>query len=110
MKNDATKNLKEIATLENGRYRYRWSTDVVTIQEAYEFLDIWDDNLVSPIHIQESLISTWDEANRCSGWATAIDNIYTSPALEIDWCCWIDDPDENIVHLSMEARLDPKQI
>lgn len=107
MKINAEKNLNSIATLENGCYRYRWSTDVKTIQEAFDFLDIWDDNLAIPI--QESLISTWDMAYRCIGWAIATDNLYTSPTLEINWCCWIDDPTSEVVHLSMEARLDPKQ-
>lgn len=106
MKNNAEKNLKEISTLEDGRYRYRWSTEVENIQEAFEFLDIWDNSLA--LSIQESLISTWDIAHRCIGWSTATDNLYTSPTLEINWCCWIDDPTSGVVHLSMEARLDPK--
>lgn len=108
MKENAEKNLTEIATLEDYRYRYRWSTDVESIQEAYDFLDIWDEDLGLPI--QESLISTWDRAHRCTGWATAIDNLYSSPTLEIDYCCWVDDHNENIVHLSMEARLDLKHV
>lgn len=108
MKANAEKNLKEISTLEDDRYQYRWSTDVESIQEAFDFLNIWDDSLA--LSIQESLISTWDMAHRCIGWAIATDDLYTSSALEIHWCCWIDDPMSDLVHLSMEARLDPKQV
>lgn len=99
------KNLVGFEKSEEGRYFFAWQKDVETIQEAYDFLDVWDESLDLPI--QQELISCWDEAYRCIGWATATRDLLISTELEIKFYVWISDPMSGIVHLSMEAKLDP---
>lgn len=82
---------------------FAWQKDVKTIQEAYDFLDVWIEDLGLPI--QEKLISCWNQAYRCIGWATAAEDLLISPELNIKFYCSISDPMSGIIHCSMEAKV-----
>ena len=61
MKMNSFKNLVGFEKSEE-EYFFAWQKDVETIQEAYDFLDVWVEDLGLPI--QEKLISCWDQAYR----------------------------------------------
>lgn len=98
-------NLVGFEKSEEGLYFFAYQKDVKTIQEAYDFLDVWDEGLDLPI--QQELISCWDEAYRCIGWGTATRDLLISTELKIKFYVWISDPMSGIIHISMEAKLDP---
>lgn len=97
------KNLVGFEKSEEGQYFFAWQKDVETIQEAYDFLDVWIEDLGLPI--QEKLIETWDLAYRCIGCATATEDLLISPELDIEFGISISDPMSGIVHCSMEAKI-----
>lgn len=103
MKMNGFNNLVGFEKNEEGQYFFAWKKDVKTIQEAYDFLDVWIEDLELPI--QEKLISCWDEAYRCIGWATATRDLLISTELEIKFYVWVSEPMSGIVHLSMEAKV-----
>lgn len=96
-------NLVGFEKSEEGQYFFAWKKDVETIQEAYNFLDVWVEGLGLPI--QQELISCWDEAYRCAGWATATRDLLISTELEIKFYISISDPMSGIIHCSMEAKV-----
>ena len=61
MNMNSFKNLVGFKKSEEGQYLFAWEKDVKTIQEAYDFLDVWIEDLDLPI--QEKLISCWDQAH-----------------------------------------------
>lgn len=63
MNMNSFKNLVGFEKSEEGQYFFAWKKDVKTIQEAYDFLDVWIEDLELPI--QEKLISCWDQTYRC---------------------------------------------
>lgn len=103
MKMNGFKNLVGFEKSEEGQYFFAWQKDVETIEEAYDFLDIWIEDLDLPI--QEKLISCWDQAYRCIGWATAAEDLLISPELNIKFYISISDPMSGIIHCSMEAKV-----
>ena len=76
MKMNSFKNLVGFEKSEE-EYFFAWQKDVETIQEAYDFLDVWVEDLGLPI--QEKLISCWDQAYRCIGLSTATEDLLISP-------------------------------
>lgn len=101
MKMNSFKNLVGFEKSEE-EYFFAWQKDVETIQEAYDFLDVWVEDLGLPI--QEKLISCWDQAYRCIGLSTATEDLLISPKLNIRFYLSISDPMSGI-SCSMEAKV-----
>ena len=99
MKANYEKNLKRIATLQNGCFKYTWSTEVHSYQELYKSLDIWDFKLPTA-----SLIEAWKTSSRkpfYEGWCP----IYNDEELYVDvYLKTI--PGENLTWFEMSAYLD----
>lgn len=102
MKANFEKNLKKIAILQNGDYKYTWSADVHSYREFYKALNIWEFELPTT-----SLIEEWQSA--CSkpfyeGWCV----LYANKGLYIDvYLKTI--LEENLVWFEMTAYLDLKK-
>lgn len=109
MKNNAEKNLKNIETLANGNYAYKWEIDVNTIQEAYEFLDIWDITQFEywDIWLQRNLIWAWENAHDEPG-EEAYEVLLDNGQLYINFTSWVNQ--DGTFSIDMYAELNPKQV
>ncbi len=99
MKTNYEKDLKRIATLQNGSFKYVWSAEVHSYQELYKALDIWDFKLPTTC-----LIEAWQTANRkpfYEGWSP----IHNDKELYVDvYLKTI--PEKNLTWFEMSAYLD----
>lgn len=109
MKANAKKNLKTIETLSNGNYAYKWEIDVNTIQEAYEFLDIWSITKFEywDIWLQRNLIWAWQDAHDEPG-EEAYEVLFDDNSLYINFTCWVNE--DQTFSIDMYAELDPKML
>lgn len=109
MKTNAEKNLKTIETLPNGKYAYKWETDVNSIQEAYEFLDIWSITKFEywDIWLQRNLIWAWQDAHDEPG-EEVYEVLLDDGGLYINFTCWVNE--DSTLSIDMYAELDPKMV
>ena len=109
MKNNAEKNLKNIETLANGNYAYKWEIDVNTIQEAYKSLDIWNITQFEywDIWLQRNLIWAWQNAHDEPG-EKAYEVFLDDGTLYINFTCWVNE--DGSFSVDMYAELDPNQL